>query len=355
MVFYLFNWNTLKRRSICWALCVPAVVLCALFGRSGDQYLLYTLNMVGIPLLLMTHAVFASSEIPLQSEGAAVGLCIKGFFVKPFTAIPDFLRAFASLFARKGQSRLKKALLGLAIGLPVAAVVLALLVSADEMMRRLMGNAFANANVWQDVLRALNVLLAAALFYSFLYRMIFDAHTLVPAKEKRGAEQTAALVVLALLLAVYAVFAYVQFRYLFGGRLPDDLTYSEYARQGFSQILIVAVINFSVYTCVNALCKEGGALRIMQTLLLCATALLLASALMRLLLYIGAYGLTMRRILPLWLMIWLCALTVMGFVRLYREKMPMLRIAALSLVYWFVALNLVDWSKAIDLLNLRYF
>ena len=47
----------------------------------------------------------------------------------------------------------------------------------------------------------------------------------------------------------------------------------------------------------------------------------------------GRYGLTIMRILPLWLMAWLAAMTVLAAVRLFRPKLPMLRMAAVSLVY----------------------
>ncbi|MEZ4508571.1 MAG: DUF4153 domain-containing protein [Eubacteriales bacterium] len=51
-----------------------------------------------------------------------------------------------------------------------------------------------------------------------------------------------------MLLAAYALFTYVQFTYLFGGTLPVDLTYSEYARAGFGQFLVVTLVNFTVAT-----------------------------------------------------------------------------------------------------------
>lgn len=353
VVFYVFDWQWLKGNRLCWVLAAAAAVLCLRFGWLCGP--LPLLSLIAIPLLLMTHAVFATADIPVQQEGAAVLLALRGFFVKPFTAAPEAFRAIGSVFGRGGEGRIKRALLGLAIGLPLAAAVLALLASADAMMGRLVGGWFQSMPVGSFIAHALNVLIAALLFYSFLFNNCYGARAAVPVKEKRGLPQTTAAVVIVLLLIVYAVFVWVQFSYLFGGRLPADMTYSAYARRGFSELIAVACINFTAYTAINALCREGGALRVLQTLLLAATAFLLASAMQRLLLYIGAYGLTMMRILPLWLMLWLAALTVLGVVRLYRPATPMLRIAALALIIWFVALNLPDWEKIISVVNLRYF
>lgn len=354
VIFYLLNWKTLKRNCLCWTLAAAVALLCARFGwRQPEELTL--MNLAGIPLILMTHAVFAVSDIPRQREGAAVGLALKGFFVKPFSAIPDAFRAFASLFTRKGTGGFKRVLLGLAIGLPLAAIVLLLLVSADEMMGRLLGGWFGSWRIGRLIGRILNVLICALLFYSFLFNSRWGKRAVVAPRERLNASPVTAQVVLVLLLLVYAVFAYVQFRYLFGGRLPVELTYSEYARKGFGELIAVALINFSAYTAINALCREGGALRVLQGLLLVATAILLASAMQRLMLYILAYGLTMLRILPLWLMLWLAVLDVLAAVRLFKPTMPLLRIAAILLIWWFAVLSMPDWAEIISVVNLRYF
>ena len=151
-------------------------------------------------------------------------------------------------------------------------------------------------------------------------------------------------VVIGLLLLAYALFTYVQFTYLFGKTLPVDFTYSEYAREGFDQFLVVTLINFTVLGMSLVRSEPGRAIKALQTLLIAASLIVLASAGWRMLLYIGAYGLTIRRILPLWLMIYFVFLAVVGVVRVYREQTPFLRIGAFALIYWYVALICVNWS-----------
>lgn len=354
VVFYLFNWEALKRNYLCWALGIAAVLICISQNwQRKDE--LYALALVARPLLLMTHAVFATNDIPIRREGQAVMLVLEGFFVKPFTAIPDSFRAFGSLFKRREQGAAKRVLLGLAIGLPLALVVLLLLSSADEVMGHLLGTWFRDISIGEILWHAVNIVAATILFYSFLYNSRWGKRKELTASERPKAPPVTASVVLVLLLLVYAVFAYVQFRYFFSGQLPADMTYSEYARSGFWELIVVMLINISAYTAINALCREGGALRVLQCLLMAATALLLTSAIMRLIMYISAYGLTIMRILPLWLMIWLAAMIVLAVVRLFRKRTPMLRIAAISLVWWYVALNMPNWAQIISSVNARYF
>ena len=65
---------------------------------------------------------------------------------------------------------------------------------------------------------------------------------------------TTTIVVLLMTLLVYALFCVVQFRFLFAGlfmngsiALPDGLTYSDYARNGFFQLLAVTAINLTIF------------------------------------------------------------------------------------------------------------
>jgi hypothetical protein len=69
------------------------------------------------------------------------------------------------------------------------------------------------------------------------------------------------------------------------------------------------------------------------------------------LLYVGAYGLTIRRVLPLWLMAYFVFLAVVGGVRIFRERTPFLRIGAFALVYWYAALLCVDWNTLMHVFN----
>ena len=148
---------------------------------------------------------------------------------------------------------------------------------------------------------------------------------------------------LAALLLIYAVFAYVQFAYLMGLRgLPAELTYSEYARQGFSELVWVSIINLFVFGLCLARGEESKPLRGLMFALLAATLILLYSAAMRLILYTEAYGLTFMRLLPLWFMAFLLFVLLLCTVRLIRRKLHLVRIAAMGLVVWYLLLNVVN-------------
>jgi len=190
------------------------------------------------------------------------------------------------------------------------------------------------------------------LFYSLFYNLTWGKPDADLAPVRQDWKFAGPGVVIGLLLAAYALFTYVQFTYLFGKTLPIDLTYSEYARDGFGQFLAVTLINFTLLGLSLTKSEPKKAIKVLQTLLIAASLIVLVSAAWRMLLYVGAYGLTIRRVLPLWLMLYFVFLAVVGVVRVYREQTPFLRIGAFALVYWYALFICIDWSTVMLTYNL---
>lgn len=111
-------------------------------------------------------------------------------------------------------------------------------------------------------------------------------------------------VVLGVLNLLFLVFIAVQFRYLFGGgdlvEVTPGLTYAEYARRGFFELVTVAALMLPLILAADALLRRNRlhdeyifrSLTGMQIVLLLAV---MASALQRMKLYQSAYGLTEQR------------------------------------------------------------
>lgn len=343
-VFVVFNFKRVIANKTVLALIVPALALSGIlmFDYMHDELLGFT--SLAIPALLITIGVFTTQEIQFKREGKAVLSVLRAVFVKPFTAIGTYFRAYAGVLGGKDRASSRQGWIGLVIGLPLMIVVLALLSGADAGMQKLLGSGIENANLWKWFWRVVVVFLMSMLFYSLFYNLTWGKKDADLAPVRQNWKFAGPGVVIVLLLAAYALFTYVQFTYLFGKTLPVDLTYSEYARDGFEQFLAVTLINFALLGLSLTKSEPGRAIKVLQTLLLAASGIILASAAWRMLLYVGAYGLTIRRVLPLWLMLYFAFLAVVGVFRVYREKTPFLRIGALALVYWYALFICIDWN-----------
>lgn len=351
-VFVAFNWKRVISNKTVLALIAPTLVLCGILMFDYMHYELLGFTMLMIPALLITIGVFATQQIEFKREGKAVLGVLRAVFVKPFTAIGTYFRAYAGILGGKDNTSKRHGWIGFAVGLPLVVVVLALLSGADAGMEKLIGRWIEQISLWEWFWRVVVVLLGSMLFYSLFYNLTWGKPDADLPSVRRNWKFAGSGMVILLLLAAYALFTYVQFTYLFGGTLPIDLTYSEYARDGFGQFVAVTLINFTLLGISMAKSEPGRAIKVLQTLLITASLIVLASAAWRMLLYVGVYGLTIRRVLPLWLMLYFAFLAVVGLVRVYREQTPFLRIGAFSLVYWYAAFLCVDWNTLMHAYNL---
>lgn len=145
---------------------------------------------------------------------------------------------------------------------------------------------------------------------------------------------------LALLAALFAVFVAVQIAVLFGGHehvlRTAGLTYAEYARQGFWQLLAAAgltstVVGGAVLFAATPRRAHRLLLRVLLGILCALTIVVLVSALWRLWLYEEAYGLTRLRLLAEAIAVWLGAffalLLAAGLVARLRRRLASVMLA----------------------------
>jgi hypothetical protein len=140
---------------------------------------------------------------------------------------------------------------------------------------------------------------------------------------------------LALLDALFLAFVLVQLTVLFGGRdhvlRTAGLTYAEYARQGFWQLLAAGALTLAVIAAATLVAgaRSRRDARLLRVLLgvLCALAIVVVlSALHRLRLYEDAFGLTRARLAAegsaLWLGALFAVLIAAGITGRVRRQLP---------------------------------
>ncbi len=341
--FYAFTWKTSSKKPVGWMLLALALWLMARYLVYAEQTLGF-LNLLAIPLVLMLNAVECTAVVPEARQGGYILAYVRGFFIAPFAGIGRFFGAAGSLLSKKEEDAKGRAVrLGLLAGLMLALIVVPLLVQADSALRVLLEDAFENLRLGETVLRILGALAVAALFYSFVFTLAYEQKPFSEKPYVKSLHAAGVTAALGVLLAIYLLFAAVQFTYLTGfAGLPANLTYSEYAVRGFSELSVVAAINFIAFAVCITWAKQDKALKGVLAGLIAATAMLLVSAMVRLVLYINAYGLTINRILPFWFMLFLFALLALCAAKLARPNLRLLRLAAGTFAAFYFALSLLN-------------
>lgn len=148
-------------------------------------------------------------------------------------------------------------------------------------------------------------------------------------------------------LGLFAVFVAIQLRWLFGGadvvQATTGLTVAEYARRGFFELVMVAALVFPLILGTRATLSDAATLQRHARLSLALLALLaaiIASAVLRMQLYVSSFGLTTDRLFALAFMLWLAVVFVAMAATLLRgwEK----PFAAVTVISGFVALLAVN-------------
>ncbi|MFC8078306.1 DUF4153 domain-containing protein [Streptomyces sp. NPDC057307] len=201
----------------------------------------------------------------------------------------------------------------------VAAVLLivfgALFASADAAFADLLGTLTPDVSVadgpWRTVLFVLGLVGALAAAHTAAAPLHWDRITVRPGAARGRVEWALPLIVLNLL---FAVFIGVQLTVLFGGYdkvlSETGLTYSEYATQGFWQLLGATLLTLVVIGLARRWAPRDGArdrtlVSAVLGVLCVLTLVVVASALRRMDLYVDAYGLTRLRVSVAAMELWL--------------------------------------------------
>lgn len=259
------------------------------------------------------------------------------------------------------RSRLPWVLGGLALCIPLLLVVFPLLASADALFDQLTRRAadwfYRHLALW-SVRLVLGLLLTP-----FLFGLLYFLRRPQPLKQPAGAvhlpaaETAGPVTVLAVLDALYAFFLSVQFAALFGGAdylARSGIAYAEYARSGFFQLAAVAAVNLAcLLACITCSRREERGFRAVQilgTLLVAASGVLLLSALWRMNLYVGAYGLSFKRALTYWGMALLALLLAAALWKVWHPSFRWFRVMLWTVVTGWLLLNFAN----VDALVARY-
>lgn len=135
-------------------------------------------------------------------------------------------------------------------------------------------------------------------------------------------------VVLGLLDALFLAFVVVQVRYFFGGAAqvlgPDGLTYAEYARRGFFELVAVAVLVLPILLLAHWLLRSEKPwhtrlFRILAGVLIGLLFVVMASALGRMRLYTAEFGLTELRFYTTAFMLWMGGVMILFLITVLRD------------------------------------
>ena len=330
-----------------------SVALCL----TDESYMIFGCN-VGIILTEM-YAVMSYFN-DTKKHGIVKGMisflemffCSIGYINMPFMD----RKAEREDMGRKRNSKLMYVLLGCAIALPLLVIVLNVLSSADPVFAKVIKDIFGKLFYSWDVVK---IVLFAVIIFFFVYGFIVKAgrRDLGANAPKEGSyEPVIGITITVVLTAFYLIFVGVQIVYLFmnSAGLPDDITYAEYARRGFFQLLFVAIVNVGLVLIFSALFRKNLVLKVVLLIMCICTYVMIASSAMRLSMYIKEYDLSYLRINTIWALIVTSIVMAGVIVNLFMDKMPLFRYIFVTVMVMFTLYAFVRPGAVIAKYNLEH-
>lgn len=253
---------------------------------------------------------------------------------------------------KRGSSSIWPVIRGVLIALPIVAIFAGLLASADLVFGQRLEDFMELFNIEklpEYLFRMFYILvLAYALAGVYLHAALKSSDVKLIGEEKPpipvflGFVETS--IVLGSVVALFAVFVIIQFQYFFGGQANiniEGFTYSEYARRGFGELVMVAFFSLLLLLGTSSVTRretqtQRRVFRGLSIALVSLVIVILVSAFNRLVLYESAYGFSRLRTYTHVFIIWLGLLLVAVVILEMLERQRSFALAAVFAALGFV-------------------
>jgi hypothetical protein len=365
---------------------LPIMFFAGMVAVRADG-LIVTLNILAVLTLgaLLIHYLPLRSALDEAGFEEQIGAAAQvGIAVLPMGVIQT-VDAWGWLRERRQQRGALAAsiLRGLIFALPILAVFVILLGSADavfaryvaqavDSVRRLLGLEYIDDAIAQAIFTgALALIATGGLGYALARRLELAGTSPAPkpAEGETADDFTADLaieekrkpafklsmiesgIVMGGVVLLFAAFVLIQFAYFFGGRATLELTgltFSQYARRGFFELVAVSVLTLGMGLGLRAFTVRQGKteetlFRVLILLIVALTSVMLISAAQRMWLYEEAFGFTQLRVYTHVSMGWLGILFVVFAAGLFITRKNLFSLGILlSIIGYLVTLNVMN-------------
>jgi hypothetical protein len=381
-------------------LVVAALVIMALMERI---HVAWRNSWLALPLLFFAGmaAVRANTELTLANISATAFLLLLfiyfftgsrveslGLLGYPVTAArmlkeamwrptPIATKTVKQMAANPNQNkRIAEIMRGVLIALPILALFTLLLSSADSVFQGMVGDVFRfrfMSGAPEAMLRIFIILLSAWAIAGILLHTLRrqpvggatqtnSGPSTVPLA-RRGISYVEVALVLILVNALFAVFAWIQFKVLFSGEAARTMGFEEfreYVRRGFGELLVVALLTMALIIGLRRVMRratEGQQrnLNVLNTVMIALAMVLLVSAFMRMVVWenIAFYINTATRLYVRTFIVCLGALFMWLFITTWLRRDRFAIGAFITAIAFLVSINLINPDADVAAYNLR--
>ena len=346
------------------------IFLLSLGFLYNQESLTNTVTFLTLLAAVPLHLMYCTGKSDPVEDGARV---IRKAFLAVFSyTFGNFDVPYKKLF--KGMRRGSKGqgvlftVLGLVCTIPFLVILTLLFSNADFAFAQSLSSILS---YFYDlpVAKIIGTILLGVLMTVYILPLFFALDADYPQPEagnkRKGILPNAAVTAfLAVLIALEVYFSYFQVRYLFLnlGTLPEGMSYAEYARGGFFEIAAATLLTVALIFAATVLTRRDEdeelplSVRLLLTVFSACVALMFASSYYRMLMYMDAYSMTIRRVGVCWLMALMLAVLIGVIIYIWKPDFALTRYTIFTVLVFVLALNLMHLGATVSKNNVdRYF
>ncbi len=359
LVYTLKKQNLIKNKSgLLFIIPIIILSLTYLLYHNTTFYYLNSLVITGLFILMYIFTIKPTYDLSdILNNGVAV-------VIEPLTCIGKVFHLLFNNKKEKKNNKNKKIAKEVLIAIPVIIIVLILLASADMMFANLfrgITNIFNNIEISDFILELIFRIIAAIVLFIYLSAtinyLLFNFKKTKYHNTNIELDNITIKVLLISLNIIYIVFDIIQIRSLLLHKVSMDITYAEYARQGFFQLVLVSIINFIIILLSknNKDKKDNKIFKILSIIMVFLTSIIIVSAFARMHMYEVAYGYTLLRLLVYIFLITEMILLIPTIIYILKDKFNIVKYYMIICITIYTIISLFNFDGIIAKENIaRY-
>ncbi len=335
---------------------------CAGFAWSDDYAVKFVSLCCGLFGWNLVQCLMAGKNRRAPGSAGVILDVLDTLFLTPMAHLaPSFRGLSRELQSDHRLRRFTGVLWGLLLAAPVLLMVVPLLISADAAFEGVV-NLLPEVDLAQWIATAIFGSIAFAYIFGQSVGLTQENTETVPGRPVKKLSVLTVNTALAVVSAVYVVYLVSQLAYFvggFAGILPQGYTVAEYAVRGFFEMARLSAINLAVVSiALFAVKREGKAplsTRVLCLFLGLVTEFLVLSAMAKMGLYIGSFGLTRRRVLVVAILIFLGVTTAAVSLHLFLPRLPYGKVAVVTALVLCCGLLWLDVDYQVAKYNVEHY
>ena len=341
-------------------LAIPIILLSSTYLFFNNEFF-NVINMIIIPLLFGIMIVWSTTDtFKLKMLfGKSINLVIGSleFIPNGIKLIKETFRISSKDKKETNNKKIQQIGIGILCAIPADGIFASLFGNISEEIMKLFTSETLISLFFRIILIVLIMIYLSCIIYNILNKE--SAFNKVTASEftlKLKLDKTIINTILTIINIVYLVFSVVQVIYLINPqKMVSDFKLSQYARQGFFQLMIVSIINFIIILVTNSnkADQNNKYTKLMNVLMSIFTIIIAVSSFMRMNLYEQEFGYTFLRLMVYTILVTEIIMIIPTIYYIIKGKINLFKSYFIIALSMYVVVNFVNVDSTIARKNVN--